>query len=124
MVAAARCAHHEIVKLLIDSGADRSRNNIAGSTWAGDHVIKHSWNAIGRSKDDQDKTTAIIRSYKMAGSWIEVIDDHWNGVRNERRRKGIGHPHEEFYRLAKEESLKTHEVFRQDTCRFKRQAHW
>lgn len=106
MVAAARCAHHEIVKLLIDAGANRSRNNVASSIWAGDHVIKHSWNATGRTTEDRVKTTALIRSYKMAESWIEVIDDHWNGVRDERRRQGIGHPHEKFHRLANAESLK------------------
>lgn len=106
MVSAARCANHEIVKMLLDSGADRSRNNIKGSIWAGDHVIKHSWNAIGRTAEDREKTTSLIRSYNMESSWIEVIDNHWNSVRKYRRQNGIGHPHEEFHRLAKLESLK------------------
>ena len=115
IVHAARCCHHEIVRDLLQYGADRSRLNTKHSVWNGDHVLQHSYAGIGivqnrtedKTKQDRQKTTNIIQTYDMPSSWIEVIDDHWANVAEERQKLGVhSDPSHEFKRLAKIESYK------------------
>jgi hypothetical protein len=107
LVHASRCCHHEIVQDLLRAGANRSRLNRDSTVWEGDHVLAHSYRGIGRSEEDRFKTTKLIQTYDVPGSWIEVIDQHWAEVKADRENRGeTDDPSKEFKRLAAIESHK------------------
>ena len=82
LVHAARTSRPELVRFLIDVGADRTRVNKFSSVWAGDHLLKHAQCGVGGEGSGivADTMTTIL-NHKIPQSWTEVIDAHWSHVR-------------------------------------------
>jgi Ca2+-binding EF-hand superfamily protein len=74
---ACRYGHVSVLVLLLDHGADRSWRSRDG-TWKNDHLRVH----VNACKDAhrRDQVYAIVRGHRIAESWLEIIDAHWDSV--------------------------------------------
>lgn len=74
---ACRYGYVSLLILLLDKNADRSWRARDG-VWQNDHLKVHMNACTDEKKRAQ--VWAIVRGHRIAASWLEIIDSHWQSV--------------------------------------------